>query len=348
MVRSGILLGALLGVILDASSGAASEAAPEKPQLVVYTYDSFVAKDGAGAVLFSRFEKLCGCTVKAVGVGDAGELLARVQLDSRRKKKSAHVVLGIDQYLWPRIQEWSESWGEWSPKRFKQIPEILQVGKGFLPFDHGVLTLIADRSQLKAGELQSVISFRDLTGSAWKRKLLLQDPRASTPGLALLMLTSDRMGEGAWAYWNALRPSWLALLPSWATAYQMFLKKEAPYVWSYTTSVAYHREQGDADRFAPVFFNEGNPVQIEGAFLVKGAFDTPAEKKLALRFLDFLLEDEAQKIISEENWMLPVIEGISLKSEFQNLPVPPKKLNLVPPSSSQSDELLKKWGRAIR
>src|SRR5206468_2130798 len=113
----------------------------------------------------------------------------------------------------------------------------------------------------------------ELSAPAWKRKLILEDPRTSTPGLDFVLYARAALGERAREFWRGLRGQWLTLAPGWDAAYGLFLKEEAPLVWSYTTSQAYHEEHGDAAgenrRYSAILFEEGQPIQVEGAALVK-------------------------------------------------------------------------------
>ena len=59
-------------------------AADEKPELVIYTYDSFTSEWGPGPAIAKAFEATCGCTVRFVGAGDGAALLSRLKLEGKR------------------------------------------------------------------------------------------------------------------------------------------------------------------------------------------------------------------------------------------------------------------------
>jgi thiamine transport system substrate-binding protein len=136
----------------------------------------------------------------------------------------------------------------------------------------------------------------------------------------------------------------------------MFLKGEAPWVWSYTTSQAYHRLNGDSQgRYRAQVFEEAMPVQIEGAAWVK----LSKNPELAQKFLEFLVSEKAQTRIPTGNWMLPVRKNVPLPTAFSNLPHPKKLLSLAPssglgrgtpvdPSAAVGQDVLKLWSEAIR
>ncbi len=319
-----------------------SEAA--KPELVIYSYDTLLSSGGLGQTLFPRFEAKCGCRIRAVSVGDGGQLLTRLQLDQRRGKPTAHVVFGIDQQIWSRAKGLLQNW---APPSMPQVVPEIQVEPGFVPFDYGVFALMADTQKLAALKLAPPKSLEELAEPRYKKQLLLQDPRTSTPGLAFLLYTRATKTDVN-AFWKKFRGQWLTLAPGWDEAYGMFLKGEAPLVWSYTTSEAYHREHGDEDgRYRAVLFEEGQPLQIEGAALVKGAPGGEQHQKLGRDFLEFLLSEEAQSVIPIRQWMLPVRKSMTLSKSFTDLPKP-KKIVRISSSAEEIRQALGDWSKSLQ
>lgn len=76
---------------------AATAAAAQTPELVVYTYDSFVSEWGPGPQIEAAFEEICACDLTFVGNGDGAALLARLKLEGARS--DADLVLGLDTSL---------------------------------------------------------------------------------------------------------------------------------------------------------------------------------------------------------------------------------------------------------
>jgi thiamine transport system substrate-binding protein len=342
------LLGVL--VLLLAASARAAEPAPD---LVIYAYDSFAAKGGLGPEIVPIFEKSCACKVSVLPSGDGGQLLNRVQLDAEARRKGAHLVVGLDQSIWKRAKPFIEGWDGWKPKGLDRVESPLRVEEGFLPFDYGVFAFMADKQALEARKVPAPRSLKDLLAPAFKRSLLLEDPRTSTPGLAFLIYTNVALGgrkgeeRKPWDFWRDLRSQWLTLSPGWDQAYGLFLKGEAPLVWSYVTSQAYHVEHGEPSRYAALLFDEGNPVQIEGAAIVKGALQSDRERKLARGFLEFLLTPEVQSRIPLTNWMYPVVKATKLPPSFEKLPKPRITYSMQV-DEGYSSAILKSWARVIQ
>ena len=339
-----IVLGSL-GLWLLGSALNAGEA--PRPELLIYTYDSFVAKGGFGAGLIESFEKKCGCHVRALATGDGGQILNQVERDEERRVPGAQLVVGIDQLLWPRVRKFARAWGEWMPAGFAEVAPEARLGPDFLPFDYGIFALMADEQQLTKLGLVAPASLADLVKPEYRRRFVLEDPRSSTPGQAFAVYSHRQLGTGSAAFWTRLASSWLTLPGGWDAAYGLFLKGEAPLVWSYTTSQAYHEEHGDqARRYRAVAFRDGNPVQIEGAALLKRGTDNPESLRLARAFLDHLLSREQQARIPRKNWMYPARAGTPLPASFAHLPQP-RRLDLRA-TEAEMAEIQASWAKAVR
>ncbi len=304
---------------------------PVEDELVIYTYDQFLAPGALGREIFPLFEKKNHCHIRALASGNGGQILTRLQLDAKRGKSVAQLIVGIDQSSWEIAQPWTESWGRWLPLGYSRLIKEAQVERGFLPFDYGPLSMIADREVLSQMNLKTPSRLSDLLGSEWNRNIILQDPRTSTPGLSFFLYTYFVLGEGTWSFWKQFRNQWLTMAPGWEGAYGLFLKKEAPLVWSYLTSQAYHEEQGEQwrgqNRYQAVLFQEGQPFQLEGVAWVKGAIKTQRHRELAQKFLEFMISLEVQNRIPNKMWMYPVRKDVELPASFRNLPKPAKMIS---------------------
>jgi thiamine transport system substrate-binding protein len=338
MPAEGVSVKAILLLLLALGSAQAAET-----PLRVSAYDTLLAKGGWLADVIPLFEKRCGCKVRASSVGDGGQLVGRLKLDASRGKSSTDVVVGLDQHVWERARPWTEGWGEWRPAGFGEIAEELRVGDGFLPFDYGAFALMADGAALKKAGLVAPSRLADLLDPKFKRNIILQDPRASTPGLAWVLYVERALGDGADEFWKKFRGQWLTLAAGWDAAYGLFLKGEAPLVWSYVTSQAYHREHGDKEgRYRAVLFDEGQPIQVEGAALVKAKQRHPRARE----FLEFLISAEAQRLVPLRNWMLPARRDVPLPESFRTLPKP-SKLIRIDAGATEVETLLERWNRRV-
>ena len=105
------------------------------------------------------------------------------------------------------------------------------------------------------------------------------------------------------------------------------------------TSLAYHRQEEGDFSYGFAYFDRGHPWQVEFA----GVPATCQRCTLALRFLEFLLEPPAQKVIMESHFMFPVISEVQT-GVFSDLK-PPKRISYesLPDFLQKKEELFKIW-----
>lgn len=326
-------------------------AANPTPELVIYTYDSLVAKGGLGEKLFPLFEQQCHCRIKVVAVGDSGQMIARLQLEARRKAPVAHVVLGVDEMTSRLILPLVETNPGPIPQ-LSHVPKTLYQDNGFVPFDYGHLTFMMDTQELATRKLPVPRTMMELMGETWKRQLIIEDPRTSSPGLRFVLYLKALSGKQFEKNVTAFKTQWLTLTPGWDAAYNLFLKREAPLVWSYISSQAYHEEHGDKPtaqtprRYVAFSPPEGLPIQVEGAVMVRDSTLDAATRRRALQFMDFLVSAEAQALIPTRNWMLPVRKDVPLPESFKNLPAVQKTITITD-NQTAIDDVLKLWLKQV-
>ncbi len=314
MRRTLLSMAAALAAFLTAGHAAAQE-----KTLTVYTYESFVSEWGPGPKVAEAFEKQCACKVNYVGVADGVELLSRLKLEGEATK--ADIVLGLDTNL---ISE-AKATGLFAPHGL-DISGIKVPGgfsdDVFVPYDYGHFAVIYDTQTIKTPPA----SLKELVEGDPSQKIVIEDPRTSTPGLGLLLWVKSVYGDQAGAAWAKLKDRVLTVTPGWSEAYGLFTKGEAPMVLSYTTSPAYHMVAESTDRYQAAAFSEGHYIQIEVAGMIKTAQD-PA---LAKQFMAFVVEPQFQAIIPTTNWMMPVgVLDTPLPDAFGKL-VQPAKTFLMP------------------
>ncbi len=266
-------------------------AAAETPVLTVMTYDSFTSEWGPGPAVEKAFEEHCGCDLRFVTGGDGAALLARLQLEGATSE--ADVVLGLDTNLTAQAR----ATGLFAPHGAPAATALPVAWQDdlFLPYDWGWFAFVYDTSRTA----MPPEDFRALGDS--DLKIVIQDPRSSTPGLGLLMWVQAAYGDKAPEIWSGLADNILTVTPGWSEAYGLFLEGEADMVLSYTTSPAYHRiaEKDDSKDWAE--FQEGHYLQIE----VAGLLAASKQPELAKEFLTFTQSPAFQSVIPETNWMYP-------------------------------------------
>jgi thiamine transport system substrate-binding protein len=311
----------------------------KKPEAItVYSYDSFISEWGPGPIIAELFTETTGIEVELIAPGDAGQMLSR--LISEKDQPLADVVIGIDNNLYPKAKEAGVLHPYRSPFLTDTDPELLFDGDLLSPYDYGYFAFIWDStSPVKAPE-----SFSDLTDERFRNKIIIMDPRTSTPGLGLLLWSAELYGEEMDAFWRDLAPNILTVTSGWDSGYGLFTSGEAPMVLSYTTSPAYHLEYEESTRYQALIFPEGHYLQVEGAGIVSGS----DKVKEAQQFIDFLLSRDAQEIIPLTNWMYPVQDEAALPDSYRVAPKPGKSLiRATEPGNEELDNLISRWSAAL-
>jgi thiamine transport system substrate-binding protein len=330
-IKAGKMARARLAAVLLIMALAAGNAACKKEKsadMVIWTYDSFNSEWGPGPEVSKVFEDKTGIKITWVSHGDAGEIVSR--LIQEGGKADADIVLGLDQNLAGRVLD-SGLLEAYRPKGAEKILSELVLDAGFrvTPFDYSYFAIVYDSES----EPVSPGSLEDLASAQFVKKLILIDPRTSSPGLGFFAWVKEVYGSGWRDYWRRLEPSLLTISDGWSTAYGLFTQGEAPLVLSYTTSPGYHLEYEDTERYKAAVFSDGHAMQIEAAGLLKAA----KNKENAKAFLDFMISPDFQNIIPLTNWMYTVID-IPLPASFRINPKSDKPLLPGPVSEDELNE----------
>jgi thiamine transport system substrate-binding protein len=292
--------------------------AQDKPVLTVYTYDSFISEWGPGPGIETAFELECGCDLQFVAVDSSTGILSRVQLEG--SNSPADIVLGLDNSLMTE----AENTGLLKPHGMQLGAMDLPIEWNsdiFIPFDFGYFAFIYDSTKMASPPA----SFEGLIDADSSLRIVIQDPRSSTPGLGLVLWIKALYGDEAGQVWQKLDPKILTVTKGWWESYSMFLEGEADMVLSYTTSPAYHMITEQESKYRAAGFDTGHGMQIEVAAILKSTINP----ELAARFLEFVHSPQFQSIIPTTNWMFPVVspaDGLPL--EFRDLVAPSKGLTI--------------------
>lgn len=320
----------LAGCLVAAAPAAAA------PVLTVYTYDSFVAEWGPGPAVEQAFEADCACDLQFVATGDGAALLARLLLEGEATE--ADVVLGLDTSLTAR----AAASGLFAPRPPTGATLALPVewtDTTFLPYDWGWFAFVYDKARIDTVPAD----FEALARS--ELRIVIEDPRSSTPGLGLLLWVKHAYGDRAAEIWRGLADNIVTVTPGWSEAYGLFLEGEADMVLSYTTSPAYHLIVEGDDTKAAAPFAEGHYLQVEVAAKLKSTQNA----ELADRFLEFVASDAFQSAIPKTNWMYPAVTpSAGLPPGFETL-IRPKKSLLFSPEEAAAvrDGALVEWQTAL-
>ena len=302
-------------------------------KLTVYTYDSFVSEWGPGPLIEKAFEEKYSVDLELIAVDSAATLLNKVILEGSNTK--ADIILGLDMNLFNSAEN-SELF---TAHNLNNINEKLNLpiewnSEIFVPYNYGYFAFVYNNKKLK-NPPKSMDELLNITDA----RIVIQDPRTSTPGLGLLTWMKILYGENAQENWSKLNKKIISVTKGWTDAYyNFFMSGEADIVLSYSTSPAAHIMFEENYDISASIFKEGNYLSVEFAGILKSS----KNKKVANIFLDFMLSDEFQKVIPSTNIMYPVT-NIKLPDAFNELEIP-KALQLNPKEiNDYKDEWINEW-----
>ena len=302
-------------------------------KLTVYTYDSFVSEWGPGPIVEKIFEDKYEIDLQFIAVDSAATLLNKIILEGENTK--ADLVLGLDMNLFNAAEK-SELFVS---HNIKEINNKLTLPLDwesdiFVPYNYGYFAFVYNNKTLKDPPL----SMEDLINKTDAR-IVIQDPRTSTPGLGLLTWMKALYGDSAQNKWSQLNKKIISVTKGWTDAYyNFFMAGEADIVLSYSTSPAAHIMFEENYDISASTFKEGNYISVEFA----GILNSSKNKQMANKFLDFMISDDFQKVIPGTNIMYPATD-VEMPEAFNKLEIP-KFLQLDPKDiNDNKDAWINEW-----
>ncbi|HOE90647.1 MAG TPA: thiamine ABC transporter substrate binding subunit [Candidatus Cloacimonadota bacterium] len=331
-----ILIMLVLSTMLFACSkkSADGNGAAADSVLTIYSYDSF-ASWGLGKEAIPEFERQNNCRVIMITAGDAGEILNRLILE--KDQPVADVAIGIDNtFLLKAIEH--DVFQTYKPNNLSLIDQntIFDTTFHLTPYDYGYFAFVYDSKKIK----KVPKSFEELLSSNFKEKIILIDPRTSSPGKGLFLWSMAAFGEDGFEdFWKRIKPKVLTITSSWDEAYTAFLAGEVNMVLSYASSPAFHYEEDKSTRYQAFIPSEGGFKQVEGAGIVKNC-NNP---ELAKKFIEYMLTEDFQKHVPLTQWMYPVLPTVTLPEGFKYCPLPTHDLESPKSTDYFEEQWINKW-----
>ncbi len=291
---------------------AASVAWADTPVLTVYAGDYFTSEWGPGPKIEAGFEEICDCDLEF----STGDLMPRLLLEGARTK--ADVVIGLTTDVTAKARA-TELFAPHGQDNSALTLPIAWDDEIFLPFNYGHTAFIYDETRIETPPA----SFADLLAMDDDIKIVIQDPRTSISGLALVLWVQAVYGDKAADAWAQLSPKILTVTKDWSASYGLFTDGEADMVLSYTTSPAYHMFAEEDFTKKAAIFPEGHYFMAETVGKV-AATDQP---ELADAFMAYVMSTDFQTLIPTANWSLPsALPEDQWPEGWAQLPLPEKVL----------------------
>lgn len=327
------IIAAVVVIALIATAGIIIVSMPpggERPKLIVYTYDSFLAwgedPTGIDELAFGQFEERYEVDVQIERLHtDAKGIITRI--GTEKANPVADVVIGIDNVLilQPEVTDLLEPF---QPRNLdfvnQTIIDSLDPDHYITPFDFGLVTLIYNMSRINIEESPELLNLtlEDLASADLSSTFVTENPNLSSPGLAFLLSTiaiKDKLQHEDWkGWWQAVKNN-INVQSGWSEAWGVWSTNPSKAILnSYSTDPAYsaYWSQTEPDTaVAPLCHNNTRYawMQIEGMGIVKNG----PNQELAELFIEYCLNSTVQSLIATNQWMLPVRSGIELNPVFE-------------------------------
>ena len=308
MVLKKILL-ALTGLAL------ASAAAAQDKVVNIYSSRHYQTDEA----LYAGFTKATGIKVNRIEAGEDA-LIERIRNEGSRSP--ADVMITVDAgRLW-RVEQLGLFQPIKSPVLESRIPANLrEPGGQWFGFSQRARVIAYNKDKVKPGEIQT---YEELADAKWKGRVCM---RSSTNiyNLSLMGALIDHLGaDKAEAWAKGVRAN-LAQEPKGGDSDQ--LKAVAAGLCDVTVSNQYYYarlarsdkpdERAAAGRIGIVMPNQktwGTHVNISGAGVLKHA----PHREAAVKFLEYLASDDAQRYFADGNNEWPVVDSVKLDNPVLN------------------------------
>jgi thiamine transport system substrate-binding protein len=334
-----------LTLSLAAATAGCGGRGEKSKDVVLVTHDSFVVSEGVKRA----FENETGLKLRILQTGDAGETVTKALLTAGNPQ--GDVLFGVDNTLLSRALD-GDVFEPYESPALADVDArlVLDPEHRVTPIDHGEVCLNVDKAWFADHGIAPPRSLDDLDDPLYRKLLVVQNPATSSPGLAFLLATIARYGEGRWqGFWQRLRGNGVLVVDGWEEAYTVRFSGAAgsrgdrPIVVSYASSPP-----------AEVIFRTPKPAtaptaviedscfrQIEFAGVLRGARNEDGAREL----VDFMLSTRFQEDIPLSMFVFPVNREAKLPPQFVKFAVVPESPLDLPPEEIEAnrDDWIKAW-----
>ncbi len=343
----------LLVVWLAACAQAKAQPTPTASgpeDLTVMVHDSFAASEA----VVQAFEQANNAKVTFSKAGDAGTALNKAILS--KDSPLADVLYGVDNTFLSRALD-EDIFAAYNSSSLQGIPDAYKLDpqNRALPVDYGNVCLNYDKVYFADKGLNPPQSLEDLLKPEYKGLLVVENPAASSPGLAFLLTTIGHFGPGGYLdYWKGLKANQVEVVNDWETAYNTEFsgssgKGPRPLVVSYDSSPAFEIIYGSPPPAEPSTAAITAPDtcfrQIEFVGILQGTH----HRALAEKWVDFMLSTQFQEDMPMQMFVFPVNPQAKLADAFVKFLVSPTQTVSVSPReiAANREQWLKDWTEAV-
>ena len=302
-------------IVLSLAALAAFPAIAQEKVLNLYSSRHYQTDDA----LYTGFTKLTGIKINRIEAGEDA-LIERIRNEGERSPGDVLVTVDAGR-LWR-----AEQLGMFQPVKSalleSRIPANLrEPGGHWYGFSTRARLIAYNKAKVKPGEIQT---YEELADPKWKGRVCM---RSSTNiyNLSLMGALIDHLGEQKAEQWAQGVRANLAVEPKGGDTDQ--LKSVAAGQCDVTISNQYYYarllrsqkpdERQVGERIGVVFPNQktwGTHVNISGAGVLKHA----PNREAAIKFLEYLASDDAQRYFADGNNEWPAVAGVKADNPVLN------------------------------
>ena len=293
--------------------------------LRIVSYDILALTDS----VIQEFTNQTGYEVDIDKKGDAGSILDQLMLT--KNAQQSDLMLGLDNsYLQTAIENcllretlFTQS------EQYQNIQDSAKEsysGNLAIPFDQGSVCLNYDEDYVDGENVSVPSSLWDLTKPEWEGKFAVPSPLSSSPGRSFMIATidyfenDDNDSTDAFDWWQAVRENNAIITSGWTEAYEThytggYGEYTTGHIGDAHITVSYCHSPGVEAFFSENYTHSTSltiPLttfhQVEYAGIINGAANIPA----AELFLEYLLSEEVNALMPENNYMYSVLNGQDL------------------------------------
>ena len=297
-------------------------------ELVIITYDVLALTDD----MIQQFENESGLSVTLVKLDDAGSILD--YLIQNEGTENIDLAIGLDNtYLQTAINrgvltEHQANILSASSSQNTPISEAALLpysGSLAVPFDMGYVCLNYDTSIVDGENMTVPTNLWNLTEEEWRGKVAIPSPVSSSPGRAFMLATldyfsySEDSSDSFKQWWSAMEENDVIITSGWTEAYEThysggYGEWTEGYIGDAHITVSYCHSPGveswyneNWTKSASLDLPQSSFFQVEYAAAVTGG-----NVEAASEFIDYLLSEQVNSQMPEQNLMYSVLEGEDL------------------------------------
>jgi thiamine transport system substrate-binding protein len=312
--------------------------------VVLVTHDSFVLPKP----LIQQFDRESGYHLVIHAAGDGGTLTNKLVLT--QGDPTGDVAFGVDNTFATRALD---------ADVFAPYDVTLPPGAGrylvpgddhrLAPIDNGNVCVNIDTGWFADHHVPPPASLDDLVKPQYRGLLAVPGATTSSTGLAFLLATIGRYGDGWQAWWTKLLANDATVTDGWSQAYETDFTQGGghgpdPIVVSYDSSPAFTVPHGSHTSTTKALLDTCFR-QVEYAGVLTGAHNAAG----ARAFVDFLLTPEVQKALPDSMYVFPVRQGTPLPAAWARFAVQPKHPYVVSPAqiTAHRETWLRQWSDIV-